>query len=116
MCAYMHVSSGAYISQKRTLELLEPELQVFVSCLMWGLGNKLRSSVRTLYVLNHRGISPVPLYWVFVGSDTVACSQFFRIANIRNLDDLQRIIISFMGLLLVFGLKTHMFVRVFYSP
>lgn len=88
MCAYMHVNTGDYISQKRTLELLEPELQVFVSCLMWVLGNKLRSSVRTLYVLNHQGISPAPQYWFFVGSDSVVCSQFFNIANIINLDDL----------------------------
>lgn len=81
-----------------------------------GAGKQTQVLCKTLYVLNHRGIFPVPLYWVFVGSDTVACSQFFRIANIRNLDDLQRIIVSFMGLLLVFGLKTRMFVRVFYSP
>lgn len=52
MCLYIHVSAGAYISQKRVLEFLELDLQVFVSHPTWVLRNKLRCSVRILQALN----------------------------------------------------------------
>lgn len=44
---------GAYGGQKMVLDLLEWDLQVVVSCLMWVLGAKLRPSARTTCVLKH---------------------------------------------------------------
>jgi hypothetical protein len=103
VCMHAHECRGLHKPEEGT-GTPEPELQVFVSCQMWVPGNKPRTSVRTLFPLNHRGISAIPL------SCTVECSQLFNIANI-NLEDLQWISVPFMGLLLVFGLKIHVFVK-----
>ena len=46
MCA------GALGGQKRASELLEVELVMVVSCLMWVLGTKLKSSTRAAHTLN----------------------------------------------------------------
>jgi hypothetical protein len=39
--------------QKRTLDPQEQKLQAVVSCLMWLLETKLRSSARAVYILSH---------------------------------------------------------------
>lgn len=44
------------------LDPLKLELKVFVSCLTWMLGNKLRSSARVEHALNHWLISPTLSY------------------------------------------------------
>lgn len=45
-------------SQKRVLDSLELESQMAVSCLVWMLGTKLRSSVGAVHALNYVAISP----------------------------------------------------------
>lgn len=57
---YVHVSAGAQGGQKRSLDLLELEAQVVVSCPTWVLGTKLGPSERARSVLNHCAIPPVP--------------------------------------------------------
>lgn len=47
------------------LDLLEPELQVFVRCLVWVPGFELESSGRTGLILNHRAISLALCHFYF---------------------------------------------------
>lgn len=50
---HVHLSEGAHQGKKWALALLEMELQVVVSCLVWVGEADLGSSERALLVLNH---------------------------------------------------------------
>ena len=57
----VRVSERACGSQnRRASDLLELELQMVVSYLMWVLGSELRFSARVAGALNYRTISPAP--------------------------------------------------------
>ena len=60
----MHaVCVGAHGDQKRVLDPLELEFQVVVSCLMWVLGTKPRSSARAANTLTAEpSLQPLSIY------------------------------------------------------
>ena len=54
VCIFVYITVGFCGDQKRVLDALELEFQVFVNCLMWALGTEFRSSGgagRTLHCL-----------------------------------------------------------------
>lgn len=55
-----HMCDGAHKAQKMTWDLQELELQVGMSCLLWVLGTRARTSVGVASALTHCGISPAP--------------------------------------------------------
>lgn len=52
LCAYVHLSKGAQGGQKRGLDPVELKLYAVLSYLTWMLQIKLRSSARTIRVIN----------------------------------------------------------------
>lgn len=59
-CRYACMFGGVYASETRALALLDLELHVVVSSLVWILGIRSGSSVIVVHVLIHGSISLVP--------------------------------------------------------
>jgi hypothetical protein len=62
MYIYVRCACSAHRGQKRVSDLLGLALQVVMSCLMWVLGIKLRSSGRADSALKHQAIFPAPRF------------------------------------------------------